>query len=59
MGRPRSSENLRDIAELLARDKQQSWIAEHLGVSLTAVNRRVNTLRAWRSPPITRMALYG
>jgi hypothetical protein len=45
MGRPRSSENVREIAELLARGKQQSWIAEHLGVSLSVVNRRVNTLR--------------
>lgn len=45
MGRPRSSQNLREIAELLARGKQQSWIAEHLQVSLSVVDRRVSTMR--------------
>ncbi len=45
MGRPRSSQNLRAIAELLARGKQQSWIAEHLEVSLSMVSRRVSTMR--------------
>ena len=45
MGRPRSQENLREIAELLARGKLQTWIAEHLGVSLSVITRRVNTLR--------------
>ena len=45
VGRPRSSQNLREIAEFLARGKQQSWIAEHLEVSLSMVNRRVSTMR--------------
>lgn len=45
MGRPRSSQNLREIAEFLARGKQQSWIAEHLEVSISMVNRRVSTMR--------------
>ncbi len=45
MGRPRSQENLREIAEFLARGKLQTWIAEHLGVSLSVITRRVNTLR--------------
>lgn len=45
VGRPRSSQNLREIADFLARGKQQSWIAEQLEVSLSAVNRRVSTMR--------------